>query len=212
MFQSPFPKYVNFLGSNGPGNSKLLSDGELGPISQASESRKAQFLLGRSLAKKLLKEQREDGPLLTNTDGSPLWPTGFVGSITHKGDWGFCAISKTDQTLGIGIDLEIVRKGKDILNRVANSNEKAWVTENTDEFFHRQTALFSAKESLFKCLYPITNKFFGFKDVDLSFENEKFNAKLLVDLSDTFKEGLELQIGLLKCGDHILTYTHLPKL
>ena len=51
------------------------------------------------------------------------------------------------------------------------------------------TTAFSAKESIFKCLYPLVNKFFGFNDAEiltLDRNSGVFQAVLKTKLDDDF--------------------------
>ncbi|WP_369826497.1 4'-phosphopantetheinyl transferase superfamily protein [Chromobacterium sp. ATCC 53434] len=54
--------------------------------------------------------------------------------------------------------------------------------------------VFSAKESVFKCLYPQVGKYFDFLDVEivaLDARNRAFRFRVLADLSDRVAAGFE---------------------
>ena len=38
--------------------------------------------------------------------GAPLWPEGWVGSLTHSAGWGAVAVARTESIRAVGIDLE----------------------------------------------------------------------------------------------------------
>jgi enterobactin synthetase component D len=107
----------------------------------------------------------------TSADGSPIWPAGFVGSITHIRGFASACVSALGELAGVGIDTEEVldRAARaEIRDAVATPNELARLQSNSalDEN-SLVTLLFSAKESVYKCLAPITNDFLEFHDVEV---------------------------------------------
>jgi 4'-phosphopantetheinyl transferase EntD len=138
-------------------------------IAGAVTSRRREFATGRALARQAL-ERLGIGPVaIPAGDGSePVWPSGIVGSITHSG--GFCAVllGRTVNYRGVGIDVEVSRPpADDIARLVVNPSEPAE--------YHRQPWLqtvFSAKESIYKCLYPTHRAFIDFQDVTVRLEYE----------------------------------------
>ncbi|MEM7792797.1 MAG: 4'-phosphopantetheinyl transferase, partial [Verrucomicrobiota bacterium] len=56
---------------------------------KAGAARQQEFIAGRKCARAALAELGQlHGPILANGKGAPVWPDGFVGSITHCK--GFC--------------------------------------------------------------------------------------------------------------------------
>ena len=62
--------------------------------------------------------------------------------------------------------------------------------------FEYFTLIYSAKESIFKCLNPIIQKYIEFHDVTIetvSFDSKVFTFRLLKDLNEEFKEGMSFE-------------------
>jgi enterobactin synthetase component D len=155
--------------------------------------RSREFLLGRLCASEAHKilEGKDLFNVSVSSNRAPLWPNGIVGSISHDKVWVGAAVAKTSDLLGIGIDFEI--KGR------AKLNLKNQITSNYDISTHEGlsetellTMIFSMKECLYKALYPLVNKFFGFEDAavtEINTQEGTFEIKLLTKLSEQFRPG-----------------------
>jgi len=147
---------------------------ELPPqLGKASFKRKVEFLAGRHCAdqaiQRLAPQPLPDIPI--TAAGLPSWPDGIVGSITHAGRFVSAAVALRKDAIGIGIDCEsrMTRNvALEIATLVATPSELAAAMAQTrlDEN-DALTLLFSAKEAVFKCLYPLTGLFFTFLDVEV---------------------------------------------
>lgn len=97
--------------------------------------------------------------------GAPVWPAGVFGSITHTDDDAAAVVA----TVPIGIDFEsraaVARV--DLLATVALPSERAY----------DPALLFSAKESVYKCLYA--GEFLEFHDVELAFDDPQTTFRVL---------------------------------
>lgn len=152
--------------------------------------RKKEFIMGRVCASQSFKECFGEDllNLPVNSDRSPAWPSVAVGSISHNKHWAGAAVAKNTDLIGLGIDFEIIgrakpeisshiKTGHDLVNHPALSEEELL------------TLIFSSKESLYKALYPIIKKFFGFQDAalrEVDSDNGSFVIELLTNLSDSF--------------------------
>ena len=140
-------------------------------------------------------------------------PEGIVGSITHCGSWAVALAASSSVARSIGVDLENSRTIRDegMTDLVCHATEAAWVMNGPDRR-QRLTMLFSAKESVFKALFPLCRRFMEFTDVSLSWVDEQnhFRGRLLVDLSGDFIRGHEFEVGCRHEGDFILTYIIYP--
>lgn len=140
-------------------------------LCKALPLRRAEFLAGRAMADAALQAL---GQLTTEIpigpDRAPVWPKGSVGSITHAR--GHCAcFAKGDPGWQAGVDIEEIASGhalESILSMTANQRERALIARQTALPPDRlATLLFSAKETLFKGLYPVVRRFFGFDCAEL---------------------------------------------
>ncbi|WP_261783846.1 4'-phosphopantetheinyl transferase [Curtobacterium sp. TC1] len=82
-----------------------LSDDERDAIATALPKRRAEFVTGRVLGRRALAAIGVWGASIPCTrSGAPVWPAGFVGTITHSIGLRACAVGRRDEFAGIGID------------------------------------------------------------------------------------------------------------
>lgn len=150
-------------------------------ISQAATKRQAEYFAGRWLAARALELYGQAGfTLHADQKRCPLWPAGLVGSISHNQHHVRCIVAKRSRYLAVGTDLQYPLAPEAALKlsrRILNSNERTLLEP-------LETALavslcFSAKESIYKALYPIVQRYFGFAaarlvDLDLAEQRLRF--------------------------------------
>ena len=130
--------------------------------------RQREFAAGRSCAAVLLNRWDIAEEVGVAKDRSPIWPDGFVGSISHSDRWVWAAVAKSEDRPAIGIDTEIVvsPETSDLLdNDIVSSSERSVIESLGLSPQVAFTLAFSAKEAFYKCWYPITKTFFEFKQV-----------------------------------------------
>jgi 4'-phosphopantetheinyl transferase EntD len=137
-------------------------------VANAVPKRIQEFAAGRACAKAALAEfgVREIA-LHAAPDRQPVWPDGFIGTITHTA--GFCAAAVAPRTsmLAIGLDTEIVGAPTiDIWPAISRSEELTWVQSlPAREQSAAVTLLFAAKEAFYKCQYPLVGEWLDFHDL-----------------------------------------------
>lgn len=156
-------------------------------ITTAVIKRKAEFLAGRYAARQCFEKLQvvkkslaclpfgEDFNLQIGKHRSPLWPQGFIGSITHTNSRACALVVSADNYQGVGIDIENWiphNTYEQISSLILVGNDGSLFkskASNTDEISHQNllTLIFSAKESLFKALYPSVGHYFDFKDAEV---------------------------------------------
>ena len=98
MFTSPFPEHIAFncQSIKSPCITQPHSEEEILAREITSESRKRQFLAGRSCAHVALSYfEVGKQPILRNSNTrEPLWPDGFIGTITHTQHWAAAAVGR----------------------------------------------------------------------------------------------------------------------
>jgi 4'-phosphopantetheinyl transferase EntD len=136
--------------------------------------REREFRIGRALAREALTQFGVTGhPLLPAATREPQWPAGIVGSISHGSGVCAVAIAERRRFSGLGIDFEAIgRIDNSIAATVCTPGELA---ETTD--VQQLSLRFSAKESVFKTLFPLTRHFLDFHDVTLLIEDGRFTAR-----------------------------------
>jgi enterobactin synthetase component D len=153
-----------------------LDDGNVFPgielparLAKAVRKRKYEYLAGRHCAAEAMRALLPAAPVSAvglASDRSPQWPPGVVGSITHCTGFASAAVTRVDDAQAIGIDSEHImseERAARVVRMVADDRELAELQESTQvPLPHLITLVFSAKEALFKCLYPAVGRHFGF--------------------------------------------------
>jgi 4'-phosphopantetheinyl transferase EntD len=157
-----------------------LAAAELTSATRMSPRRLQEFSAGRRHARSVLEQLGLRSPeLAVGPDRGPRWPDGFVGSISHAGDLVLAVAAQSTALRAIGIDLEpAVPLDADLLLRVCRPEELARLATSGAPA-KRAKLIFSAKESVYKCIAPLTGAFLEFEDVEILFEagEERFRAR-----------------------------------
>jgi enterobactin synthetase component D len=125
----------------------------------------------------------------TGDGGEPLWPEGTTGSITHKNGFVWAAVARLQNAAGLGIDVEqIVEPARaERMSRLVLLPEERNVGTDTLDPALRFTLIFSIKEAIFKCLYPIVRKRFYYEAFVVTAIDRKtgcFTGRLTMDLGE----------------------------
>jgi 4'-phosphopantetheinyl transferase EntD len=125
-------------------------------IARAGEKRRRDFVLGRSCARKALDRLGlAVDAIAMGPRGEPLWPEGFVGSITHTQGYAAAAAAPRSAFAAIGIDAErLDGVSADIGRKLFRPEELDALAGLDDTAWRRAAAtMFSAKEAYYKaCL------------------------------------------------------------
>lgn len=181
----------------------------------ASVRRQAEFLAGRNMARQALRElQVTDTTVSIGENRMPVWPVGIVGSLTHCDSRVACLATRCQNWLA-GVDLE-KKLEKDraslIESSVINADERDILRQSIKENALGTTLLFSAKESLFKALYPHVRAYFGFDAaslVEVQF-GRAFVLRLNRSLAPGFEQGRCLPVNYRMDSDHVMTWLLAP--
>jgi len=168
-----------------------LPDAQLFPeehavIGQAVDTRRREFATGRACARAALARLGQPPVAILRGDrGSPGWPPGIVGSITHCAGYRAAAVGRAADLLAIGLDAEPDQPlPGGVLDVVALGAEqerlrdlaKAAPGPNWDRM------LFCAKETVYKAWFPLTGRWLGFDGAEITLDpaGGTFTARLLV--------------------------------
>lgn len=172
--------------------------GLLGPereaVAGAAQTRVEQFTAGRVCSRIALRRLGviKATPILPGEDRAPIWPADFTGSISHTDAWCAAAVARTTDVRSIGIDLEAATPLKPALwRRVCTPGEREWLSSLADPGLAGKI-LFSAKEAVYKCQYPITTTFLGFHAVEVEIHDGSFTAVFRQEV-DRFPKGYVMQ-------------------
>jgi 4'-phosphopantetheinyl transferase EntD len=154
---------------------RLLDDITLpGELENAVDRRKLHFCLGRLCAGRalqLLNPPLRSMPLTRDAAGGPCWPDGITGSITHANGFASAAVAWTRDAASLGLDVERTMPSPQALKvaRVIASDEELAIAERAmGDVAKAATVVFCAKEAVFKALYPLVRRRFGYAEVRLT--------------------------------------------
>ena len=132
--------------------------------------------------------------IATGPAGEPVWPDGITGSITHTRGIACAAVACTSDAAGIGFDLEFLvdaARMERVSRLILHACETRLRAPDLDAaaLF---TLAFSAKESLFKCLYPLVRRRFDYRDAAvrrIDAAGHQIEIELLTSLAPGFGRG-----------------------
>ena len=134
--------------------------------------RLAEFRAGRWCAHRALAPLGlGESPIPIAMSREPVWPAGVVGSITHCLGYCAAAVAPSAQLRGIGIDAELPSEVSfGLAEQICGRAELARLSEMPCDATLALSLTFSAKESVFKALFPRERVFLEFPDVELLFD------------------------------------------
>ena len=144
-------------------------------VGGAADRRRREFLCGRACAHAALAALgRDEGPIGVGARRQPLWPPGVVGSISHAGERVAAVVADASEAWGLGLDVERVDPplGADVEALVLSPAERRAAAGPGPSGRHRSKFAFSAKESVYKCLFPRTGWRLGFEDATVELDLE----------------------------------------
>ncbi len=169
-------------------------------VERAVEKRQREFATARVIARQLLTEFGVYRyPLLNDDDRVPIWPTDLLGSISHCKECCLVAVlRKNNGAINIGVDIEPDDPiDADLWPAFATEHELRWIkSQNKSNSSRLAHLLFSAKEAVYKCLFPITRKFLEFHDVEIECDlSANVFYPTIRDLEVTAKVGSAILTG-----------------
>jgi 4'-phosphopantetheinyl transferase EntD len=151
-----------------------------------------EFASGRACANRALMELTGEPNMVVgvNEDRSPLWPAGFVGSITHTDRICTAVAARKAEVTALGIDAECVdTSAYDARDVFCTEAEMDLIASSSLYERERLAALlFSAKESFFKCQFGLARQWLDASQiaVTLDFSRGTFGidvvSRLVTDL------------------------------
>ncbi|ETX30629.1 4'-phosphopantetheinyl transferase family protein [Roseivivax isoporae] len=142
-------------------------------LARAVPKRQGEFRAGRAAASRALaalglsagQDMADPWPRF-GADRRPVWPEGCLGSLSHTDSRVICAAGRAAAFSAIGIDIErpvAADEAAPLVAQVMDAGEHARAAEVLGEAAF--TAVFSAKEALYKALHPRLGRFVGFDEV-----------------------------------------------
>jgi len=192
---------------------------ELASQSGTTSKRLAEFSSGRNLVHALQEQAGlSRSPVLRNTDRSPVWPEDYRGSISHSAQFAAATITRDPAIRGIGIDIEALKPLNERLRaRLFTSTELQRFPRLEPTVEHPDVLGFSAKEAIYKAINPIAGLMIGFKEVEISIDQDRkeFGATYLPETDAITARNLALNSGqgyFRVLADHVLTVFVIPRI
>ncbi|MEX1667115.1 4'-phosphopantetheinyl transferase family protein [Zhongshania arctica] len=141
------------------------------PMLRASRKRQAEYFAGRYLANEAMSSYGiSQFKLLADAKRCPQWPSTLVGSITHTDQYAACIVAKKSAIAAIGIDAQDIlddSRAERVQSRIIDSAESRLITQSELTPALGLSLCFSAKEAIYKALYPRVQQYFGFNAAKL---------------------------------------------
>ncbi|MBO9489815.1 4'-phosphopantetheinyl transferase superfamily protein [Endozoicomonas sp. G2_1] len=154
-------------------------------IHDAVIKRQSEFLAGRLTASIIFQQMGEtSAQVMVGDHREPIWPHHLIGSLSHTDDTAVCSITERANQRFIGIDIENIiatHTAEKIGRQIINLQEKKLLLSLNFPYEILLTIVFSAKESLFKAIYPIVRHYLDFNTSmvsDFSISNNCITLKL----------------------------------
>ncbi|HED6238979.1 TPA: enterobactin synthase subunit EntD [Enterobacter sichuanensis] len=173
-------------------------------LANAGRKRKAEHLAGRIAAAHALPDHTVPG---IGPSGEPLWPEGISGSITHSGTQAM-AVVVSHPDARVGIDCEAIlpdSEAREIQDGIIDVQEAMCLTRSGYPFALALTLTFSAKESLFKALFPQVKTFMDFDCARITRLDERTLTLALTRSQAEFKENTLFTVHWLRDGIQVIT-------
>jgi enterobactin synthetase component D len=189
---------------------------------RAVRSRQRGYVAGRHCASEALTgigSTAARHPVPTGAFGAPQWPAGVSGSITHSVRFAIAVVAPVDRWRSLGIDCEPIidaSTAAELAERIVpEQRDVVWLGEAhpTPSFEEALTIGFAAKESIYKCLNPVVNEFFGFEAVRLDaidMGDGTAHFTVVQSLGETFPQATPLTVRFTLQDGHVFAACGLP--
>lgn len=171
--------------------------------------RRGEFAAGRVCAHRALRRLHlHSDAILRDEHGSPLWPAGARGSISHTRGCVLSVVALDRRVAALGVDVECHAEplADRVLQQICVAEELARLQALPPAARRLQAyALFSIKEAIYKAVYGATRQRLGFADASVRFDLDRgvFEARLSRDAD---LGGRRLLTGRVGCNaQHVFT-------
>ena len=138
--------------------------------------RRAEYASVRDCAREALRgEGVAAAAIVKGQRGAPMFPPNVVGAMTHTDGLRAAAIARQERFRSLGVDAE-PHEGlpPGVLDAVSLPSERDWVRAVLagEPELRVDKLLFSAKEATYKAWFPLTRRWLGFEDAELTFTTQ----------------------------------------
>lgn len=138
--------------------------------------RRAEYASVRDCAREALRREGiAPAAIVKGHRGAPMFPPDVVGAMTHTDGLRGAAIARQERFRSLGVDAE-PHEGlpPGVLDAVSLPPERDWVRAVLagEPELRVDKLLFSAKEATYKAWFPLTRRWLGFEDAELTFDTD----------------------------------------
>jgi 4'-phosphopantetheinyl transferase EntD len=154
---------------------------ESAAIENAVAKRRREFAAGRVCARNaMVRLGIQACPIPVGAMGEPVWPDGVKGSITHDGGYAIVGLAAANDIGLLGIDLARSDPLGGLTKLICTDDEIADMPRWRSSFRDCDPfkVVFSLKEAVYKCLFPIVRRIFDFHDVTVRLDSEDETAEI----------------------------------
>ena len=184
-------------------------------VCNSVKQRQAEYLAGRYCSNRALQtlfNTQRSFLIGKGIHGQPLWPSAVVGSIAHSRNWAVAIVSRKANWLGIDCeDVMTMETAQQISAMIAQPHELLLLSQCDLPFNYLLSLLFSAKESIYKAIYPRVGKILDFNVVSIiKFDLEKkyLVFQFSVELQKILSGIKEIVVHYFGVEDSICTFVH----
>lgn len=137
-------------------------------IANATAKRSREFTAGRVMARQAMAAiGLPQAAIPMGANRAPVWPEGVVGSISHCDSLCVAVVARTRDIRAIGIDVEDhTPLEQDLWDEICNPEEIAWLETQPHQLRgHLVKQIFSAKEAVYKAIFPRVRQVLAFSAV-----------------------------------------------
>lgn len=184
-------------------------------LAQVSTKRQRTFIAGRCCAAQALTKAGFLAPIWLDMDVDhlPCWPEGWLGSISHAGEGAWAAVARRASCAALGIDMECLVDDQtipEIQRQIATPNELEVLSSLPRP--QALTLLFSAKEALYKALYPSMRQVLDFSAAHaVSLRCNTLVLRLSQDWGTSRPAGTDIPINYVFWQRYVFTAACLPR-
>lgn len=143
--------------------------------------------------------------------GEPLWPPGVSGSMSHTAQAAVCLLALGQHRVGVDVEnLLSPAHASEIQRLIMSPAEQTYLAGFNDQQHLLTTIVFSAKECLYKALYPEVRSYFDFLDAEVV---QVDCGRLTLGLRKSLTKSLPTATMIVihwQAGREVMTYTPVP--
>ncbi len=153
-------------------------------IKKSVTIRQAEFLAGRYIASVALENLGIPvANIAIGKNREPIWPSAVVASLSHNRHSALCLAAHSKSCHAVGVDIERIitaERINDIQKVFCSAEEEALLRQSGLSYLTAMTLLFSAKESLFKAIYPSIQRIIDFDTACITEINPQYGNYTLM--------------------------------